>query len=290
MNFTLIIDRLLSLLKSQFRSFKSLILRIRFFITRKLSSEKYLRFSCNICGKESVSPLSVIKHREAQSCYHCGSNRRFRTIIAALSNELLGEIIPLPDFKESKQIFGIGLSDSDIYANPLSRIFSYENMYYHKNPRLDITTISKYFHNTADFIIASDVFEHIPPPIDIAFVNLHKILKNGGVCVFSVPYKNQGTTEEHFGELFDYKIITKKGKKVLINKTLQGDVQNFEKLRFHGGPGATLEMRLFSKPSLIKNIKKAGFTNIKLYNYAIPEFGILLDKNTPSLVISMRKL
>lgn len=60
--------------------------------------------------------------------------------------------------------------------------------------------------------------------------------------------------EEHFPELFEYKIVTKKGNKVLINKTRQGKEQIFENLRFHSGPGETLEMRVFSRSSLLENI------------------------------------
>ena len=289
MNFKLLIDPQLSKVKSLYKNFQNKILRIRFFITAKYSNEKCQRFRCNICGKESVAPLSKIKHRESPSCYHCGSNRRFRTIIAALSQELFSKVIRLPKFKESKYITGIGLSDTDIYAIPLSKIFSYKNTYYHKEHRIDITKIGKDLHNTSDFIIASDVFEHIPPPIDTAFINLFKILKNGGVCIFSVPFKIQGTTEEHFPDLFDFEIVTEHSKNVLINKTKQGEEQKFENLRFHGGPGATLEMRLFSKSSLLKNIKKAGFKNIKVYDNNIPEFGIIFDKDAPSLIISMQK-
>lgn len=280
---------LIDYLKNFLRAIRNKKLWLRSLISRKLSNSEFYRFRCNICGKVSISPLSEVKDRESPSCYHCGSNKRYRSIIAALSKEVFGEIIPAADFKELKSIIGIGMSDSYIYAKPLSKKFSFKNTYYHKEPTLDIMSISKEMYNKADFIISSDVFEHVLPPVDRAFDNLFKILKKGGVCIFSVPYNNQGVTKEHFPELFEYKIVTKSGSKVLINKTREGVVQSFENLHFHGGPGATLEMRVFSKSSLLDNIEKAGFTEIELHDNSIPEYGILIEGDASSLIISMRK-
>jgi hypothetical protein len=39
-------------------------------------------------------------------------------------------------------------------------------------------------------------------------------------------------------------------------------------LVFHGGPGATLEMRVFSETALIQHLKDAGFANIKFHRTA----------------------
>jgi SAM-dependent methyltransferase len=258
-------------------------------VSQELSNNEFYRFSCNICSKVSIAPLPEVKYREGASCYHCGSNSRYRSIVASLSEEIFGEIIPLPDFRKSKSIVGIGMSDSPIYAKPLSKKFLYKNTFYHKEPKLDIMSLSKEMYDKADFIISSEIFEHVPPPVDLAFDNLFKILKKGGVCIFSVPYNNQGTTQEHFPELFEYKIVTRNENQVLINKTREDIEQSFENLCFHGGPGATLEMRKFSKTSLLDHIAKAGFTKIKLHDNSIPEYGILLDEDADSLVISMYK-
>lgn len=171
----MIVNLLIAHLKRFIRGIRNEILWLRSLIDRKLSSKEFYKFRCNICGNVSISPLSVVKHKESPSCYFCGSNKRFRSIVAVLSKGLFGEIISVPDFHESKHIVGIGLSDSDIYAKALSKIFSYEKTYYHKKPILDITSVKKEMLNKADFVIASDVFEHVPPPIDRAFENLFKI-------------------------------------------------------------------------------------------------------------------
>jgi hypothetical protein len=52
---------------------------------------------------------------------------------------------------------------------------------------------------------------------------------------------------------------------VLRNKTRTGVVQEFNDLVFHGDPGATLEMRVFSEIALVQHLKDAGFANIKVH-------------------------
>jgi len=276
-------------LKMWRRRVSLLLLRLQFLKSRALAPGDAFTFRCNICGNRCTSPLKEVKGREARSCYHCGSSRRFRTIIAALSDQLFGETDILPDFKESRNIVGIGMSDAEVYAKPLRDKFSYTNTFYHKEPKLDVTAIGEHLCDTADFIISSDVFEHVPPPVEIAFSNLHKILKAGGVCIFSVPYEMEGETLEHFPDLFHYRFMENKGATVLANTTRDGREQLFDNLRFHGGGGATVEMRVFSRPSLLSEIRKAGFSEVKLYDKSIPEYGIIIEDAAPSLVISMRK-
>tara|TARA_B100000900_G_C20596966_1_gene723830 strand:- start:1321 stop:2169 length:849 start_codon:yes stop_codon:yes gene_type:complete len=268
---------------------KTNILKIQYLYRNYIRNEDFKSFQCNICGKKSYSPLKDIIARETPSCNKCGSNLRHRSIIYALSNQLFQDDIPVSSFKLSKNLTGIGLSDSTIHSNPLKLKFNYTNTFYHKEPLLDIVgDISKY-ENKIDFIISSEVFEHIPPPIDVGFSNMYKILKNGGIVIFSVPYKKTGETIEHFPNLLNYEIIEKNGKKVLKNKTINGKIEYFDELVFHGGPGATLEMRYFSENSLLKEIKKAGFKNVKIFNQNCEKFGIFNNRQN-SFVISMQKI
>lgn len=265
-------------------------MHLEFLLARRYSNKDLYGFSCNICGKFPVSPVSEITDREAPSCYFCGSNLRFRSIIAVLSAELFGKIMPIPDMPDTKLLVGYGISDSRVYAKPLSRKFSYTNTFYHKRPRLDITDIEDNFRGTADFVIASEVFEHVPPPVETAFKNLFKLLKPGGICVFTVPYKNEGLTTEHFPDLHNYRIEGRGDKRILVNKTRDGREQVFKNLTFHGGKGATLEMRLFSIDSLLENISKAGFQEIKIHRESFPAFGIRMEGINSSFTISMRKV
>jgi len=240
------------------------------------SPPKLHNFQCNICGNFNPDiPINIVKNREAQSCQKCKSSLRMRSVIHALSMELFGKNIILPDFPEDKSITGIGMSDWEGYAGLLSKKLDYTNTYYHQEPKLDITNIGPEQEGKYDFIISTDVFEHIPPPVAIAFTNAYRLLKPGGVFIFTVPYRNEGVTEEHFPDLYDFRIVTHKEKSFLINITKEDEEQVFGDLIFHGGDGFTLEMRMFAKTSLLEELEAAKFEQIKIYSDNVPDFGII---------------
>jgi SAM-dependent methyltransferase len=188
--------------------------------------------------------------------------------------ELFGESLAIQDFPVRRDLVGAGLSDWDGYACRLEEKFSYTNTYYHKEPSLDITSVDTSFYGRYDFIIASDVFEHICPPISKAFENARRLLKPGGVMIFSVPYL-QGESKEHFPELHSFDLIKKADGWVLQNLTADGRMQEFSEITFHGGPGSVLEMRLFGKDGLTRDIEDVGFGAIRIYDSDSPWDGIL---------------
>jgi len=224
-----------------------------------------LTYCCNICGAFCESKVNDLG-RETPPCAQCGSTVRFRAMIHLLSQALFGRSIALPDFPIRKDIRGIGLSDWIGYAVPLAQKLNYTNTFYHQGPCLDISDIDSSLEGTLDFLIATDFFEHMVPPISVAFENSRKLLKPTGVFILTVPYGKDAETQEHFPELFQYKILEREGKRLLKNITRNGREQIFEHLKFHGGDGATLEMRLFSEPALLKELAQAGFREVKIYS------------------------
>lgn len=142
--------------------------------------------------------------------------------------------------------------------------FNYRNIYY-QEPKLDIAHFDPSLEGTFDFIVSSDVFEHVPPPVSNAFENARKLLKPCGALIFTVPYSKDEKTVEHFPALYDYRIIETNGQYILRNVIRNGVRQTFDDLIFHGGHGATLEMRLFSELSLLEEFRKAGFDKVKIY-------------------------
>jgi len=231
---------------------------------RTFSRPDLLRYRCNICGQMCETKISELG-RETPSCAGCGSTVRMRAIIHMLSMELFGKSLALPDFPARPDITGIGMSDWDGYAIPLAHKLGYKNTYYHQDPKLDITSIDSSIEGSLDFIISSDVFEHIVPPVSIAFENARRLLKPAGVLIFTVPYSQDGRTHEHFPDLYHYKIMETGGRRILENKTRDGREQRFDNLVFHGGSGATLEMRVFSESGLMEEFNGAGFKKVKLY-------------------------
>jgi hypothetical protein len=198
----------------------------------------------------------------------------------ALSIALFGKALSLPEFPVNKQLLGKGMSDWVGYAEPLSNKLGYTNTYYHQEPKLDITDVDIFDYQSLDFLLSTDVFEHVVPPVDIAFENARKLLKRSGVFIFSVPFGLHGDTLEHYPNLNEFNLETRNGERVLINRTKEGDVEEFKDLVFHGSSvgGETLEMRVFSESGLLKNLKAAGFDNIQIMRDPYFEFGIYWPK------------
>lgn len=239
----------------------------------KTPSREWLRFRCNICGKAAAFPKKELQ-RESWSCRTCASTVRWRSVIHALSVELFGKSLALPDFPYRPDLVGVGLSDWDGYADGLSAKLGYTNTFYHQAPLLDITNIDTADHPQYDFIISSDVFEHICPPVSRAFANAGKLLKPEGVMILTVPYI-EGETREHFPEVRDFFIKKEANEWVLVGKSDDQQTQTYTGLTFHGGPGTVVECRLFGKESLVQASQDAGFKTIRIHAEAAEQFGII---------------
>ena len=136
-----------------------------------------MQYTCNICGLRNECHVFELG-RETPDCRGCGSNVRMRAIIGLLSYELFGARVPLECFPEDRSIRGVGLSDWDAYAERLAERLSYTNTYYHQEPLLDITRVPEEKFGSCDFLISTDVFEHVLPPVGEAFVGARQLLKD----------------------------------------------------------------------------------------------------------------
>jgi SAM-dependent methyltransferase len=231
-----------------------------------------VRFQCNICGNRTSFPLKELR-RDIWSCCFCGSTVRWRSIIHALSMELFGASLIIAEFPSRPDLVGIGLSDWEGYAKPLAEKLDYTNTFFHQEPRLDITDVDPARKNEYDFIISSDVFEHICYPVSKAFENARRLLKPGGVVIFSVPYL-EGQTKEHFPDVIQFSVKQRGEDWILTGVTAEGATREFTNLTFHGGPGTTVECRLFGKDSLRKDCEEAGFTSLRIHDEEVRDHGI----------------
>ncbi|MEZ5351385.1 MAG: methyltransferase domain-containing protein [Bryobacteraceae bacterium] len=234
----------------------------------------YLTFRCNICDSVTEEHLARFG-REDPTCGSCRSSVRMRTILHGLSLALFGEPLSLGEFPEDRGIRGIGLSDWETYSSRLEAKLGYTNTYYHCEPRLDITSVDRPPDEPYDFLIASDVFEHVAPPVDAAFANARRLLKDSGVLVFSVPFQLDAPTVEHFPDLHEYALDRDASGYVLRNRTRDGRDEEFRDLTFHGGLGSTLEMRVFGQQDLMQRLERAGFPHVFPLNQPYFEFGIV---------------
>lgn len=238
-------------------------------------AEKSVHFRCNVCSAQCrCSPAAL--GREDASCHGCGSTVRMRAIVHHLSQAIFGESLALPDFPHRPDIRGIGLSDWEGYARRLASRVDYTNTYYHTEPFLDVTQVPDDLAGSCDFVISTDVFEHVSPPVSKAFEGALRLLKPAGTLILTVPFMLEETeTREHFPRLHQFELRGKgKGPFKLVNTCQDGTVEEFDDLIFHGGPGSTLEMRVFAKDSLQRELAHAGFSDIRFADQAVPEFGI----------------
>ena len=235
----------------------------------------HLVFVCNICGASTSADLARVVDREVPTCSECKSSIRFRSLVAALQERLFDNVTPLKDLPGRKELEGLGLSDDPVYSRFLEEKFNYINTFYDGEPCLDITDPSPHYLHRFDFVISSDVMEHVAPPVEVAFRNLHSLLRPSGLLVLTVPFGLQRDTIEHFPGLHKFEILGRGKDRYLVNITRDGERQEFHNLVFHGGRGAPLEMRLFSETTLLKQLQKSGFRDIKIHAGFLPHWGIV---------------
>ena len=244
-------------------------------------------FQCNICAAYNAGIPSP-DDREVPSCASCGSTIRTRAVMQVLSQELFGVTLPVRDFPRLKGLRGAGTSDSHDYATLLEEKFDYRNTFYHREPKLDITDVGDGECGQYDFLITSEVLEHVAPPVERALQNLCRLLQPHGVLILTVPYLESEATKEHFPKLNDYTVAALRDRFVLVNRTAEGQYEVHENLVFHGGPGSTLEMRLLCGRHLRSMLIGAGFRDLEIYPGPSPQWGIAHPGDW-SLPIAARK-
>jgi SAM-dependent methyltransferase len=228
--------------------------------------------TCNICGADMGAATSG--GRETAGCAECRSTLRLRGLVALLSREIFGVAMALPEFPTMKNIRGIGMSDPPELAERLAEKFDYTNTFYHQAPVFDVTKPDGGDLGRYDFILSSEVMEHVPPPVERAFQSLYAMLKPDGLLLMTTPYSIGGKTAEHFPDLHEFTLASLGGRPVLVNRRRDGGTEVFENLVFHGGPGSTLEMRFFTDGSLRQALLEAGFTSVHFSAENQPEFGV----------------
>ncbi len=203
--------------------------------------------------------------------------------------ELFGVSLPVTDFPRVKSLRGIGLSDSPEYADRLVERFDYRNTSQAREPRLDIANPPPEELGKYDFLLASEVFKHVMPPVEVAFQNAFRLLKPSGVLVLTVPYSTDPATAEHFTGIHQFGLAQVGDRVLLVNRSASGEVQVFDNLIFHfGGGGPSLEVREFSETGLKDALMAAGFSSVDIYSENYAPFGIVRAESW-SLPVVARK-
>ena len=244
-------------------------------------------FICNVCGSRNQIAEAEFA-TEPASCA-CGSNVRTRALIHLLSMELFGRSLILADFPRLKSIRALGMSDKPCYASMLQEKFDYQNTFYDREPRLDFSKPHIDLYGTLDFVVSADVLEHVAPPVEATLTEVHRLLKPHGFLVATVPCSAGEVLREHYPDLHEYRVLPLGGAPVLVNRRRDGHLEVTGDLVFHGGAGATLEMRQFSAAALHQKLLATGFTDVRLFNENVPEFGILFDHDVSQPLIAAKE-
>jgi SAM-dependent methyltransferase len=245
------------------------------------------RFTCNVCGAAN-RPEAGAPDREGMTCVSCRSSMRFRSIVLALSRALFGTDLKLDDFPRLKSLRGMGISDSEVYAARLTDRFSYTNTFYHREPAFDLSRPDETEFGKYDFVVCSEVLEHVPHPVDRALQTLARLLKPAGVLILTVPYSLDETVE-HFPQLRQSGLAEIEGRTVLVNRAEDGRYQVFDDLVFHRGHGSTLEMRVFSESGLRAALAAAGLARVRFESAGNAEFGVVFEGPCSLPVVASRE-
>jgi SAM-dependent methyltransferase len=233
-----------------------------------------LDFTCNICGTSNTGVEDF--RREVPNCSGCQSSVRIRSLVYAIALELFGVPLPLPDFPILKSLRGLGMTDSDSYAQYLRGRFDYRNTFYDREPRLDISNLNGAEEGTLDFLTSSEVFEHVRPPLEDSLKNAYRLLRPQGVLIFTMPWNLDSgpPVREHFPTLEDYGLAQLRSGPVLVNRTAAGALEIFDNLVFHMGFSPALEMREINASEVRRVFTAAGFSDLRFYTEDYPPFGI----------------
>lgn len=236
-----------------------------------------VEYTCNLCRAACRTEEEDLG-RETPSCPDCGSTVRMRAIGHLITTALFGTGLPLADLPYRPAIRAVGLTDAGQYAERLQAGIDYTNTSLHAEPRLDITAVPEDQAGRYDLVISSDVFEHVLPPVQRAFDGAAQLLRPGGHLVLTVPSLPTGSTFEHYPDAVDYEVVeTTSGVFDVDIIESHGGRRRVSDPVFHGGPGSTLEMRVFSLPDVLRHLAAAGFTAARVLRGRVDDYGIRQD-------------
>jgi SAM-dependent methyltransferase len=197
----------------------------------------------------------------------------------------------LPEFSERKELRGIGLTDPEPIAALLAERFTYRNTFLTTEPRLDIRRDPSPL-GELDFLIASEVFEHIEPPVAPAFENAARTLKPAGALLFTVPWVWDGDAATAIPELHDWRLACEDGRYHIVDRRAEGAVECFRDMAFDGGPGPSLGRTREHFPRLRdwRIVETGGETRLvnTLADGSVESYANLAFHGGPGLALEMR--
>lgn len=121
---------------------------------------------------------------------------------------------------------------------------------------------SSFADNSLDIILSSDVLEHIPDPYQ-AHAEIYRVLKPGGVHIFTIPFHEHGEEDSV---------------RATLDPTQPEGIRHIEPPIYHAdplSPKGVLVFTIFAR-GMVKKLEKQGFST-QVHRLWNPLFGLLGD-------------
>jgi SAM-dependent methyltransferase len=153
---------------------------------------------CNLCQLRTIFVCDVAADRWIRRCCRCRSTPKYRAIVQAIESET-GETIS--DYVRACRIYE--LSTTSPIFRKLRGHSNYEASGYFSDMPFGEKITSFYWNQdlqkltfpaeSFDLVISSETMEHVRRPWQ-AFSEVHRVLKAGGIHVFTIPYRSDRPT------------------------------------------------------------------------------------------------
>jgi SAM-dependent methyltransferase len=230
---------------------------------------KTIPMVCNICGSVTRAIITADNFRENCLCKKCHSFNRQRQVAYVLLNAINNkQVTCLRDLSSIPSLSVYNTETGGVLHNYLSRVQGYvcsdyfgsthaSGDYINGKLHQDLMDLS-FLDDQFDYVISTDVFEHIPDP-NIAHSEIHRVLKSGGRHIFTVPfYQTEFLNEKRVSIGKDGRLIHKKE-----------PIYHIDPLREEG----ILVYNIFSI-ELLADLSRIGFRT-NMYHLYNPIYGIL---------------
>lgn len=137
-----------------------------------------MRWSCILCGSAHRGP-ALPAERDGIPCSGCGSAWLHRALGLVILKGLGLPIVPLSSLAPDLSRRGLGISDAFPLAAILGGRFDYTNSWYHRFPKVDLTSVPAELRAEFEFVVCSEVLEHVPPPVQTAMRGIAELLRPG---------------------------------------------------------------------------------------------------------------
>jgi len=164
---------------------------------------------CTVCGHLSVflltAGLDTIRNHAV--CIRCRSSARNRHVAQWVIRETAGAgIRGLADFRGKPHLVVLNASSTGAIARALgksSNITCFEFFEDVEPGALKDGVMNQdlrrmtFANDSVDLLVTEDVLEHVPE-YRVAFAEIHRVLKRGGLHVYSIPFYFDRKTEDLF--------------------------------------------------------------------------------------------